>query len=618
MPTNVLVLNKSWVVTGAGAPEGLHAAPLGSLYLREEGAAGTSLYVKEGGPGSTGWCAVSGGTVRGPVTSGIPNLASYADATGQRLQDSGIPSPQVARLDTINGFTQPQTLLHNTPTLVFHDPSQAADQKRWVIGAATPADADFYIQTRSDINTPLMDALVVRRNGFVEMASALWVKSGGATIIGTLSTGLLAATEGVNASLGYVLAGSLTVTGGAALQSGLTVTGTVNATTVNATFGFAPNVWHLSTSDGMQRMHFTLSGPSYLKGAGVTLRNAADANIARFTDAGAFVAGGYIYPFSYAAGVTQESYFIAFHSGFPAPGAMYLNCNIACAGYLVPSGVVYPGSISTGGWQNSYYIASHSSYGLYTNTGMYFAGPVYTMSNLYLMAQTGTVSWYLGTWPSGLYTNVSIKTAGHLYPGNREDMYLSADSGGTYTNTTFECRAGHLRCGYWFYPGPLTNPGVIQTSWYLGSHSSYGLYSNTGLYIEGSLWTAAGLSVAGTGSITTANIVTCNVSSVMSAAYYRSMGYVGRAASTVYYAYQDGFVMCFGYWGAGGHIYVGSGGSGSGTEMRGEMGSDTGVPGYVSGTITIPVRYGEYWQAWVGGNAAIVRLYWFPIGSYTG
>ena len=55
MPTNVLVLNKSWLVTGAGTPEGTQAGPVGSLYLREDGATGTSLYVKEAGTGNTGW-----------------------------------------------------------------------------------------------------------------------------------------------------------------------------------------------------------------------------------------------------------------------------------------------------------------------------------------------------------------------------------------------------------------------------------------------------------------------------------------------------------------------------------------------------------------------------------
>jgi hypothetical protein len=42
---------------GAGAPEGSVTANVGSLYLRSDGGASTSLYVKESGAGNTGWIA---------------------------------------------------------------------------------------------------------------------------------------------------------------------------------------------------------------------------------------------------------------------------------------------------------------------------------------------------------------------------------------------------------------------------------------------------------------------------------------------------------------------------------------------------------------------------------
>lgn len=41
--------------TGAGSPEGVITAPIGSLYTRTDGGAGTTLYVKESGTGNTGW-----------------------------------------------------------------------------------------------------------------------------------------------------------------------------------------------------------------------------------------------------------------------------------------------------------------------------------------------------------------------------------------------------------------------------------------------------------------------------------------------------------------------------------------------------------------------------------
>lgn len=46
----------SWTA-GSGSPEGVVTAPVGSLYSRTNGGAGTSLYVKESGVSNTGWVA---------------------------------------------------------------------------------------------------------------------------------------------------------------------------------------------------------------------------------------------------------------------------------------------------------------------------------------------------------------------------------------------------------------------------------------------------------------------------------------------------------------------------------------------------------------------------------
>jgi hypothetical protein len=43
--------------TGAGSPQGVYAAPVGSLYTRTDGGANTTLYIKESGTGNTGWVA---------------------------------------------------------------------------------------------------------------------------------------------------------------------------------------------------------------------------------------------------------------------------------------------------------------------------------------------------------------------------------------------------------------------------------------------------------------------------------------------------------------------------------------------------------------------------------
>lgn len=47
------------VRTGSGSPEGIVTAPVGSLFLRNDGSSGTTLYIKESGAGNTGWVAVN-------------------------------------------------------------------------------------------------------------------------------------------------------------------------------------------------------------------------------------------------------------------------------------------------------------------------------------------------------------------------------------------------------------------------------------------------------------------------------------------------------------------------------------------------------------------------------
>ena len=42
---------------GSGEPNGHVSAPVGTLYLRSDGGAGSTFYVKESGSGNTGWVA---------------------------------------------------------------------------------------------------------------------------------------------------------------------------------------------------------------------------------------------------------------------------------------------------------------------------------------------------------------------------------------------------------------------------------------------------------------------------------------------------------------------------------------------------------------------------------
>ena len=43
------------ISVGTGTPEGVVTAEIGSLFLRTDGGANTTLYVKESGSSNTGW-----------------------------------------------------------------------------------------------------------------------------------------------------------------------------------------------------------------------------------------------------------------------------------------------------------------------------------------------------------------------------------------------------------------------------------------------------------------------------------------------------------------------------------------------------------------------------------
>jgi hypothetical protein len=45
------------IMADPGTPEGVVTANVGSLFLRTDGGANTTLYVKESGTGNTGWVA---------------------------------------------------------------------------------------------------------------------------------------------------------------------------------------------------------------------------------------------------------------------------------------------------------------------------------------------------------------------------------------------------------------------------------------------------------------------------------------------------------------------------------------------------------------------------------
>lgn len=60
VPVASLPLALQQIFRGAGSPEGVVTAPVGSIYERSDGSFGTALYVKQTGAGNTGWFALVG------------------------------------------------------------------------------------------------------------------------------------------------------------------------------------------------------------------------------------------------------------------------------------------------------------------------------------------------------------------------------------------------------------------------------------------------------------------------------------------------------------------------------------------------------------------------------
>lgn len=88
--TTSLTLGTPTLRSGTGTPAGVVTAVVGSQFLRTDGGAGTTLYVKESGVGNTGWVAVSAGgavtwTTPGTIGSATPNTGAFTtlSVTGQ-------------------------------------------------------------------------------------------------------------------------------------------------------------------------------------------------------------------------------------------------------------------------------------------------------------------------------------------------------------------------------------------------------------------------------------------------------------------------------------------------------------------------------------------------------
>jgi hypothetical protein len=122
------------VLAGSGSPEGAVAAPVGSIYKRTDGAAGTVLYVKESGAGNTGWVPYGAGP-GGQVTQ------ATSKATGVTLNKArGEITLNNAALaaNTVVSFTLTNSVIGANDTLTIHRKSggTAAAYRVWIDSVA--------------------------------------------------------------------------------------------------------------------------------------------------------------------------------------------------------------------------------------------------------------------------------------------------------------------------------------------------------------------------------------------------------------------------------------------------------------------------------------------------
>lgn len=88
------------IISGAGAPETVVTAPVGSIYLQTNGGANTSVYRKESGVGATGWVAVTNAGGGAPAgASGevqFNNGGSFAGAADVEIEGGQLRLPAIS------------------------------------------------------------------------------------------------------------------------------------------------------------------------------------------------------------------------------------------------------------------------------------------------------------------------------------------------------------------------------------------------------------------------------------------------------------------------------------------------------------------------------------------
>jgi hypothetical protein len=419
--------------------------------------------------------------------------------------------------NAIGGLTPNLELALTTgaPTLMWTERQAVLDKKRW---RAYANATSFVFDTVDDAVTTILTApLILERSGNVTVGgNLLKINAPGNAAVGLYSaaaaTGLRyskwqADTDGTIKL--YMLNDADTAVVGVPLTCYRD--GGVNV-------GNSLNVTNHILAHGNIRTEGSRGNPPGVTGSGLEL----------------FFQGGvaYVHPYDIPSGSYPPLYLWTSELRTRGGCNHYLDGQTTIYGNLYLKNAIYPG-MDNAATQSIYYIHASSAYGFYCNTGLYLAYGLWTAQHVSvgttlnvggattLAATTcGTLRcgqvtfehnvWHMSpdgwqrlhfTWGGPSY----LKGASIIFRNeNDTDVASIASSGnlqvageinsqGTIGTATNIWRSNLHPQGY-IYPGQ--GGTAYQATWYIQGHGSWGLYCNTGFYVAGNVWSAAGFSSA--------------------------------------------------------------------------------------------------------------------------
>ena len=258
-PASVITLTNTTIKSDNGDPEGVMVAPVGSLYLRPDGGAGTCAYIKETGTGNTGWkpilTAMSGAitltTAAQPNITSLGTLSSLGVTGAVSAGSMSASSGNFGTLSVVNNTTVGGSVSATTLTGTLSTAAQPNITSVGTLGSLAVTGAVTAGSLGGTISTAAQPSITsVGTLGSLAVTGAVTAGSLGGTIstaaqpnitsVGTLGSLAVTGTATANTFSATTLTGTLStasqpnVTSVGTLGS-LAVTGTATANTFSAT-----------------------------------------------------------------------------------------------------------------------------------------------------------------------------------------------------------------------------------------------------------------------------------------------------------------------------------------------------------------------------------------------